>query len=136
MLVASTKFNYLLHELNRCYGNQLIGLRYSAANSGNAVEQRKTCRVKSPLKLNEIWTIRIQMKNRVRELALFNFGIDSKLRGCDLVKLRVCDISNGGIVSKRASVTQRKTNQPVQFEITKQTQDALKNWMNRRKLQG
>ncbi len=59
---------------------------------------------KSPLKLKEIWTIpiRLQMVKNIRELALFNLAIDSKLRGCDLVKLRVCDVAQGGRVSSRA----------------------------------
>ena len=78
---------------------------------------------KPPLKLKEIWAIRIrlQLANRIRDLALFNLAIDSKLRGCDLVKLRVLDVAHGGVVSKRAMVMQQKTHQPVQFEITEQT---------------
>ncbi len=65
---------------------------------------------KPPLKLKEIWAIRIrlQLANRICDLALFNLAIDSKLRGCDLVKLRVLDISHGGVVSKRAMVMQQK----------------------------
>ena len=59
---------------------------------------------KSPLKLKEIWAIRIrlQLKNSIRDLALFNLAIDSKLRGCDLVSLRISDISQGGQISTRA----------------------------------
>jgi len=84
---------------------------------------------KPPLKLKEVWSIRIrlQMANRIRELAMFNLAIDSKLRSCDLVKLRVKDVTHGGTVSKRAMIMQQKTNQPVQFEITKQTRDAISN---------
>lgn len=76
---------------------------------------------KPPLKLHEIWAIRIrlQLNDRIRDLALFNMAIDSKLRGCDLVKLRIRDISHSGVVSKRAIVMQQKTQQPVQFEITR-----------------
>jgi hypothetical protein len=76
---------------------------------------------KSPLKLKEIWAIRIrrlQIAKNTRELALFNLAIDSKLRGCDLVKLRVCDVAQGGRVSSRAIIMQQKTHRPVQFEIT------------------
>ena len=60
---------------------------------------------KAPLKLNEIWAIRIrlQLARRGRDLALFNLGIDSKLRGCDLVGLRVCDVAQGGRVAPRAT---------------------------------
>jgi len=86
---------------------------------------------KPPLKLKEVWAIRIrlQMANRIRELAMFNLAIDSKLRSCDLVKLRVKDVTHGGTVSKRAMIMQQKTQQPVQFEITKQTRDAISNWV-------
>jgi hypothetical protein len=60
---------------------------------------------KAPLKLKEIWAIQIRLPlvQRVRDLALFNLGIDSKLRGCDLVALRVCDVSQGGRVASRAA---------------------------------
>jgi integrase len=82
---------------------------------------------KAPLKLQEIWAIRVRLQLKVdtRELALFNLAIDSKLRCCDLLKLRVLDVTNGGTVSKRAIVMQQKTHQPVQFEITQQTRIAL-----------
>jgi len=87
---------------------------------------------KAPLKLKEIWAIRIrlQLANRHRDLALFNLAIDSKLRGCDLVTLRVRDVSHGGKAAKRAMVVQRKTQTPVQFEITEQTRTAISNWID------
>ena len=86
---------------------------------------------KAPLKLKEIWAIRIrlQLARRARDLALFNLGIDSKLRGCDLVGLRVCDVAQGGRVGSRAIVMQRKTHRPVQFELTEQTREAVQAWM-------
>ena len=82
---------------------------------------------KPPLKLKEIWGIRIrlQLVHRARELAFFNLAIDSKLRGCDLVGLRVLDVVQGSHVAARAIVMQRKTQRPVQFEITEQTRDAV-----------
>lgn len=91
---------------------------------------------KSPLKLKEIWAIRIrlQMAKNTRELALFNLAIDSKLRGCDLVKLKVCDLAQGGRVSAREMIMQQKTHRPVQFEITEQTRDALANWIKQAQL--
>ena len=91
---------------------------------------------KSPLKLKEIWGIRIhlQMDKNIRELALFNLAIDSKLRGCDLVKLKVCDVAQGNRVSSRAIVMQQKTHRPVQFEITEQTRDSLASWICQAKL--
>jgi hypothetical protein len=83
---------------------------------------------KPPLKLKEIWAIRIrlQLDHRTRELALFNLAIDSKLRGCDLVALRVHDVVQGRAVAPRAIVMQKKTQRPVQFEITEQTRDELR----------
>ena len=86
---------------------------------------------KLPLKLKEIWAIRIrlQLDQRTRELALFNLAIDSKLRGCDLVALRVHDVVQGSHVANRAIVMQKKTQRPVQFEITDQTRDAVAAWI-------
>src|SRR4029453_3426677 len=86
---------------------------------------------KPPLKLKEIWAIRIrlQLARQARELALFNLAIDSKLRGCDLVGLRVHDVVHGSRVAARAIVMQKKTERPVQFEITEQTRDAIAAWV-------
>jgi hypothetical protein len=86
-------------------------------NKGKLVGQ------KPPLKLKEIWAIRIrlQLDHRTRELALFNLAIDSKLRGCDLVSLRVHDVVQGSHVAARAIVMQKKTQRPVQFELAEQT---------------
>jgi integrase len=91
---------------------------------------------KSPLKLKEIWAIRIrlQMAKNTRELALFNLAIDSKLRGCDLVKLRVCDVAQGNRVSTRAMIMQQKTHRPVQFEITEQTRESVGAWISQAQL--
>lgn len=82
---------------------------------------------KSPPKLKEIWIIRIrlQLTNRTRELVLFNLAIDSKLRGCDLVLLGVCDVVQGNRASSRTMVMQQKMLRPVQFEITEQTCESL-----------
>ena len=91
---------------------------------------------KPPLKLKEIWAIRIrlQLDHRARELALFNLAIDSKLRGCDLVALRVHDVVQGSHVAARAIVMQKKTQRPVQFEITEQTRDAVAAWITAARL--
>ncbi len=82
---------------------------------------------KAPFKLKDIWALRVrlQMEERVRELALFNLGIDSKLRGCDLVSLKVRNICHGDQVEFRAMAMQHKTQRPVQFEITAATRDAV-----------
>ena len=91
---------------------------------------------KPPLKPKEIWAIRIQLQNArlIRDLAMFNLAIDSKLRGCDLVNLRVRDIAHGGQVLTRAMVVQRKTQRPVQFELTEPTRVAVTAWVERGKL--
>jgi integrase len=99
-------------------------------NKGRLVGQ------KAPFKLKEIWAIRVrlQLANRHRELALFNLAIDSKLRACDLVKLRVRDVCHGGGIASRAIVLQQKTQRPVQFEITEQTRDAVGAWIRHAEL--
>lgn len=88
---------------------------------------------KPPLKQKDVWAIRIrlQMSNQVRELALFNLAIDSKLRACDLLALRVQDIAHAGQILKRAMIVQRKTKHPVQFELSKQTREALEKWLSK-----
>jgi site-specific recombinase XerC len=90
----------------------------------------KLVRQKRPLKLKGIWAIRIhlQLDKRIRELALLNLAIDSKLRGCDLVELHARDIAHGNQVASRAIVMQRKTHRPVQFEITEPTHEAVAAW--------
>jgi len=95
-------------------------------NKGKLIGQRP------PLKLKEIWGIRIrlQLKNKTRDLAMFNLAIDSKLRSCGLVKLKVRDISTGSGIASRAMVMQQKTQQPVQFEITEQTRESIKKWIS------
>lgn len=94
-------------------------------NKGKLVGQ------KAPLKLKDIWAIRVrlQISARARDLALFNLAIDSKLRACDLVKLRVRDVSHGERIAARTIVMQQKTQRPVQFEITEQTRHALTAWI-------
>ena len=91
---------------------------------------------KPPLKLGEIWAIRtrLQMASNVRELAMFNLAIDSKLRACDLTRLQVQDIRHGSHVAARATVMQQKTQRPVQFEITEQTRESLDAWIEARGL--
>ena len=86
---------------------------------------------KAPLRLRDIWAVRIrlQLRGAIRDLALFNLVIDSKLRACDLVKLRVRDIAHGDCVARRAIVLQQKTQRPVQFEITEQTRTAIQSWI-------
>jgi site-specific recombinase XerC len=75
------------------------------------------------------------LQERVRDLALFNLAIDSKLRSCDLVALRVCDVCQAGSVKERTVLVQKKTGRPVQFELTEQTRNAVHSWIVRRALQ-
>ena len=91
---------------------------------------------KPPLKLREIWAIRIhlQIANEVRDLALFNLAIDSKLRGCDLVQLKVRDVACAGKALKRTTILQQKTSQPVKFELTDQTREAVEAWIAKAEL--
>lgn len=91
---------------------------------------------KPRLKLKEIWAIRIrlQLAKNIRELAMFNLAIDSKLRGCDLVSLKVRDVTHGNQVALRAVVMPHKTQRPVQFELTEPTRDAVGAWIIQAKL--
>jgi hypothetical protein len=75
---------------------------------------------KARLRFKEIWAIRVrlQLAKRSRDLAMFNLAVDSMLRGCDLVKLRINDVCHGDRVSPRAIVRHQKTHRPFQFEIT------------------
>ena len=94
-------------------------------NKGRLIGQKR------PLKPKDVWSIRVrlQVEHRARNLALFNLAIDSKLRGCDLVRLQVDDVSVGGRVRDRATIVQKKTGRPVQFEITEQTRAAIQAWL-------
>ena len=93
---------------------------------------------KPALKMKEVWAIRtrLQLERRSRELALFNTAIDSKLRGCDLVALRVEDVTAAGEVKSRAVIVQKKTGRPVQFEITEQTRTSLATLIQKDRLAG
>ena len=93
-------------------------------NKGKLVGQ------KAPLKPQQVWAIRVrlQLADKKRDLALFNLAIDSKLRGCDLLSLRVSDLRMGAEIRSRAKIIQSKTGNAVQFEVTKQTRDAIEDW--------
>jgi len=100
--------------------------------------QRKLVGQKPPLKPKEVWSIRVrlQLNEKTRDLALFNLAIDSKLRSCDLVALRVSDVVMASNVRERAVIVQQKTGRPVQFELTEQTREAVNDWLIRRTLNG
>ena len=86
---------------------------------------------KPPLRIKNVWSIRTkrQVDRRLRDLAMFNLAIDSKLRGCDVVTLRVEDIAPHATALDRATVRQRKTGHPVRFELTEQTREAIDAYM-------
>src|SRR6516162_2852360 len=86
---------------------------------------------KPPLLARHVWSIRtkLQIEQRTRDLALFNLAIDSKLRGCDVVAIRVEDVAPNGYTLDRATVRQRKTGRPVRFEITEQTRQAIDDYL-------
>lgn len=94
-------------------------------NKGKLIDQ------KVPLNLKDIWAIRIRLQpgHRSRDLALFNLAIDSRLRACDLVKLRVSDVAHDGQIASRALVMQQKTGRPLQFEITQLAWEAVQAWI-------
>jgi integrase len=89
---------------------------------------------KPPLRPQHVWAVRtrLQLLKRFRDLALFNLAIDSKLRGCDIVSLKVLDVAPNGYAVDRASVRQRKTGRPVRFEITEQTRQAIDDHLSQR----
>ena len=82
---------------------------------------------KPPLRTEHVWSIRtkLQVDGLLRDLALFNLAIDSKLRGCDVISLKVEDVAPQGFAIDRATVRQRKTGHPVRFELTEQTREAV-----------
>ena len=105
--------------------SSITRLRRSAWNKG------KLTGPKPPLWPGHVWSIRakLQLERRTRDLALFNLAIDSKLRGCDLVALRVDDVAPNGYAVDRATFRQRKTGRPVRFELTEVTREALDDYL-------
>lgn len=87
---------------------------------------------KPPLKPREIWAVRIrlQLTGDIRGLALFNLALDSKLRACDLVQLEVRDVAPNGRVLRRTAIVHQKTGQPVSFELTEPTREAVQRWID------
>jgi hypothetical protein len=94
----------------------------------------KTVSTKRPLTQKQIWAIRFHLdrEGRLRDKALFDLAIDSKLRGCDLVKIKIGDVVAGADVRTRAIVIQQKTSRPVQFELTSDVRATLLSWLERR----
>lgn len=103
-----------------------------AWNKGRLVGQKR------PLMPKHVWAIRVRLElaENHRDLALFNTAIDSKLRGCDLVRLRVADVFAAGQVKERASVIQSKTQQPVKFELADGTRKSIARWLDEPRMMG
>ena len=106
------------------FDSQITQCRYKGKLTG----------AKPPLRPKHVWAVRtrLQLANRLRDLALFDLAIDSKLRGCDVVALKVVDAARHGYAVDRASVRQRKTGRPVRFEITEQTRQAIDDYLLQR----
>jgi integrase len=102
-----------------------VTLRREPWNKGKLTGQ------KPPLRPKHVWSIRtnLQVGRRIRDLAMFNLAIDSKLRGCDVVTLKVEDVAPNGYAVERATVRQKKTGQPVRFELTEQTREAVEEYV-------
>jgi integrase len=102
-----------------------ITARREPWNKGRLIGQKR------PLRPKDVWAIRVRLQigGFARDLALFNLAIDSKLRACDLVALRISDVEAGGRIRECATIVQKKTGRPVQFEITEATRAALRDWL-------
>ena len=107
-------------------------------NDTNQQEARRTpwnkgkvVGAKPPLRTKHVWSIRtkLQVEGKKRDLAMFNLAIDSKLRGCDVVSVKVEDVAPQGVAIDRASVRQKKTGHPVKFELTEQTREAVDDYI-------
>ena len=109
-----------------------IKTRPSPWNKGRLIGQKR------PLLRKQVWAIRarLELAHRPRDLAMFNLAIDSKLRGCDLVRLRVAELVVGNKVRDRVTIVQSKTMRPVQFEVTENTREAIWNWVNTSEMRG
>ena len=101
-------------------------------NKGRLIGQKR------PLLAKQVWAIRarLELAGNLRDLALFNLAVDSKLRGCDLVRLKVSDLVVGDRVRERVTVIQSKTQRPVQFEVSENTRDSIGNWVCRPEMLG
>lgn len=99
-----------------------------AWNAGRVVGAKRA------LKPPQVWAIRFWLdhQGRLRDRALFDFAIDSKLRGSDVVKVKIGDLVSGGRIRARAVVVQRKTKRPVQFELMEAARTSLLAWLERR----
>ena len=103
----------------------------SPPNKRTPWNKGKLIGARPPLRPKHVWSIRTRLllEGRIRDLALFNLAIDSKLRGCDVVAVRVEDVAPNGYTMDRATVRQKKTGRPVKFELTDQTRQAIDDYL-------
>ena len=115
-------------------GEAEMDLQNKSASQVEPWNKGKLMGAKPPLRPKHVWAVRarLQLTGRLRDLALFNLAIDSKLRGCDVVSLKKTDVAPHGYAADRASVRQRKTGRPVRFEITEQTRQAVDDYLSQR----
>jgi integrase len=109
-----------------------VNPKRNAWNKGRLIGQKR------PLLPKQVWAIRarLELLGNFRDLALFNLAIDSKLRGCDLVRLKVGDLVVGDRVRERVTIVQSKTNRPVQFEVSENTRDSIAAWLDQPEILG
>jgi integrase len=105
--------------------------RHTSTEKSQPWNKGKFTGAKPPLRPKHVWSIRsrLQAERRTRDLAMFNLAIDSKLRACDVVALKIEDVAPNGYAADRATVRQRKTGQPVRFELTEQTRQAVDEYL-------
>ncbi|MBP0617590.1 tyrosine-type recombinase/integrase [Jiella mangrovi] len=105
-----------------------------AGKARRAWKAGRTVGAKRPLKPQQVWGIRfwLDREGRIRDRALFDLAIDSKLRGCDVVKIKIGDLTSGGRIRTRAIVVQQKTKRPVQFELLEPARSSLLIWLELR----
>src|SRR6201993_423084 len=103
----------------------------SLPNKRTPWNKGKVIGARPPLRPKHVWSIRTRLllEGRIRDLAMFNLAIDSKLRGCDVVAVKVEDVAPNGYALSRATVRQRKTGRPVRFELTEQTRQAVDDYL-------
>jgi integrase len=103
-------------------------------NNRKAWNADKMVGAKKPLKPKDVWAIRffLEHEGRLRDRALFDLEIDSKLRGCDVVKMKIGDLVSGGRIRSRTMVVQQKIGRPVQFEIVEPARTTLIKWLELR----
>src|SRR6516164_4930082 len=108
-----------------------IKIRFSRHQQNASHGTKESSGAKPPLRPKHVWSIRskLQAEGKIRDLAMFNLAIDSKLRACDVIALKVEDVAPNGYAADRATIRQKKTGQPVRFELSEQTRQAVDEYL-------